>query len=82
MQDPTEKHVSDVGILDKYYYYYYYYYFMLLEAYILAYIDPMAIYECLAPRLRGFNFKNIFNFSNVAYSSQTICNAECCVCTS
>jgi hypothetical protein len=42
MQDPTEKHVSDVGILDKYYYYYYYY-FMLLEAYILAYIDPMAI---------------------------------------
>ena len=26
MQDPTEKHVSDVGILDKYNYYYYYYY--------------------------------------------------------
>jgi hypothetical protein len=25
MQDPTEKHVSDVGILDKYNYYYYYY---------------------------------------------------------
>jgi hypothetical protein len=24
MQDPTEKHVSDVGILDKYNYYYYY----------------------------------------------------------
>jgi hypothetical protein len=23
---PTEKHVSDVGILDKYNYYYYYYY--------------------------------------------------------
>ena len=23
MQDPTEKHVSDVGILDKYNYYYY-----------------------------------------------------------
>ena len=27
MQDPTEKHVSDVGILDKYNYYYYYYYY-------------------------------------------------------
>jgi hypothetical protein len=26
MQDPTEKHVSDVGILVKYNYYYYYYY--------------------------------------------------------
>ena len=25
MQDPTEKQVSDVGILDKYNYYYYYY---------------------------------------------------------
>ena len=24
MQDPTEKHVSDVGILDKYNYYYYF----------------------------------------------------------
>jgi hypothetical protein len=27
MQDPTEKHVSDVGILDKYNNYYYYYYY-------------------------------------------------------
>ena len=27
MQDPTEKHVSDVGILDKYNYSYYYYYY-------------------------------------------------------
>ena len=26
MQDPTEKHVSDVGILDKYNNNYYYYY--------------------------------------------------------
>jgi hypothetical protein len=24
MQDPTEKHVSDMGVLDKYNYYYYY----------------------------------------------------------
>jgi hypothetical protein len=29
-------------------------------------------YECLAPRLRGFNFKYI-SFINVAYSSQTLC---------
>jgi hypothetical protein len=40
MQDPTEKHVSDVGILDKYNNNYYYYY---RNCFIKLFIEQIAL---------------------------------------